>query len=351
MRVKLLYAPRRVSCKQCGVKVEAMPWNVGKHAMCLSMILFLATWGKRLAWKQVASIFRVSWESVYRSVSHVVEYGLQHRELENIEAIGVDELHWARGKKADSFVTLIYQIDQGRRRLLHVGLRRSEKTLRDGLQALGAATQSIRYVCSDMWKPYLRVIAQKLPQAINILDRFHIAAHLNRAVDEVRRGEVGRLRKAGDKSGAKVLKGSRYALLKRRTKLSASARRKLREVRASKGPTARAWMLKEVFDHFWSYKHPNYAAAYLDAWVTRALRSRLKPMKRVAKMLRHHRDLLRNYFIARKEYNSGVVEGMNLKCNLIKRRAYGLRTYKALEMAFYHNLGDLPEPQVTHSFC
>jgi transposase len=93
MRVKLLYAPRRVSCKQCGVKVEAMPWNVGKHAMCLSMILFLATWGKRLAWKQVASIFRVSWESVYRSVSHVVEYGLQHRKLENIEAIGVDELH------------------------------------------------------------------------------------------------------------------------------------------------------------------------------------------------------------------------------------------------------------------
>jgi transposase len=351
LKVKLRYAPRRVMCKQCGVKVEAMPWSVGKHAMASAMILFLATWGKRLAWKQVASIFRVSWESVYRSIAHVVDYGLKHRVLGHIEAIGVDELHWAKGKKAENFVTLIYQIDEGRRKLLHVGLKRTEKTLRDGIKSLGESAQTIRFVCSDMWKAYLKVIAKELPQAINILDRYHIAAHLNKAVDEVRRGEVNRLRKAGDKSAAQALKGSRYALLSRRRNMSAAAKRKLNEVRASKGQTGKAWMWKEVFDHFWKYNHPGYALAYLDAWVRRVMRTRIEPMIRVAKMLRKHRHLLGNYFIAKKQYNSGVVEGLNLKCNLVKRRAYGLRTYKALEMALYHNLGDLPEPSTTHRFC
>jgi transposase len=351
MKVMLRYAPRRVSCAKCGVVVEAMPWNVGKHTVCLAMMVFLATWGKRLAWLQVAKIFSTSWEKVYRSVEYIVDYGLKHRVLGEIEAIGVDELHWAKHKLADSYVTLIYQIDQGRRRLLYVGLRRSEQTLRNGLATLGESAQTIRYVCSDMWKPYLKVIAKSLPRALNILDRYHIVAKLNQAVDEVRRGEVARLRKLGDKAGAKTLKGSRYALLGRRQRLKAAARKKLNEVRAAKGASAKAWVLKELFDRFWQYKAPGHALAYMEAWVITALRSRLRPMKRVARMLRKHRDLLGNYFAAKKAYNSGVVEGFNLKCGLIKRRAYGLRTYKALEMAFYHNLGDLPEPETTHRFC
>jgi len=89
----------------------------------------------------------------------------------------------------------------------------------------------------------------------------------------------------------------------------------------------------------------------LDRWCTRALRSRLEPMKKVARMLRRHRPLLLNWFRAKKRISSGVVEGLNNRLKLTLRKAYGFRTFEAVEVALYHTLGDLPEPEWTHEFC
>lgn len=353
--VDLVYAPRRVQCSHtpdCGVRVETMPWSEGKHHASKALIIFLAQWARRLSWKETAQVFKVSWEMVYRSVEWIVDYGLAHRLLDGIKALGVDELHWGRGKKSSNFITLIYQIDSGCRRLLWVGHSRTEKCLRQGITELGMpALQSVCFVCSDMWRPYLKVIHNLLPQALNILDKFHIVAHLNTAVDTVRRSEVGALRKGRDGAKARQLKKMRWNLLRRPKRVQGKARQRLRELIRSKSATARAWILKESFMHFWTYRSLTWAFGYLDSWVTLALRSRLEPMKKVARMLRSHRELLGNYFRARKLYNSGVVEGLNLKCNLVKRRAYGLRTFKALQIALYHNLGQLPEPKLTHRFC
>jgi transposase len=99
--------------------------------------------------------------------------------------------------------------------LLWVGRRRSQVTLRRGLEALGPeVVQRLRFVCSDMWKPYSPVIAAEAGQALHILDRFHITGHLNQAVDEVRRAESTRLQ-AKSKSSAKWLKHMRWSLLRR----------------------------------------------------------------------------------------------------------------------------------------
>jgi transposase len=353
--VELIYAPRRVRCSNteaCGIKVEAMPWSEGKHHASIAHMVHLSQWARRLSWKETATVFRVSWDMVYRCVSWAVAYGLAHRCLEGISAIGVDELHWGKGKKSSNFVTLVYQIDAGARRLLWVGLSRTEKCLRQGLAEIGTQhLSSVRHVCSDMWKPYLKVIKSVLPQALNILDRFHIAAHLNKAVDLVRRSEVSTLRKGQDKSKAQRLKKMRGTLLRRSKTVRGKARARLNALIKAKGATARAWLLKESFNHFWTYNSVTWAMNFMDSWVSRAMRSRLEPMKKVAKMLRNHRELLANYFRAKKLYNSGVVEGLNLKCNLVKRRAFGLRTFKALQIALYHNLGHLPDPKLTHSFC
>ena len=352
--VELLYSPRRVECHRteaCGIAVEAMPWSEGKHTASRALMIFLAQWARRLSWKETASVFQVSWDMVYRSVAMIVAFGLANRKLSGVKAIGVDEIHWGRGKKASNYVTLVYQIDAGARRLLYVGLGRTQKCLRKGLESLGQEVLSgVRFVCSDMWKPYLAVIAKQLPQALNILDRFHIVAHLNKAVDTVRRAEVTTLSKKSRDAGKK-LKNMRWPLLRKRKNVRGKARQRLNDLIASKGTTARAWTLKESFDHYWSYRSLNCAMAFLDAWVTRALRSRLEPMKRVARMLRSHRELLGNYFRAKKLYSSGVVEGMNLKCDMVKRRSYGMRTFKCLEITLLHNMGKLPEPEFTHRFC
>jgi transposase len=222
-------------------------------------------------------------------VEWFVERGLAHRQLQGVETLGVDEIHWGRGLQADNFLTVIYQIDRHCRRLLWVGKRRSQATLRRGLKALGAeVVQGLRFVCSD--KPYLQVIAAQAEQALHVLDHFHITTHLNQAVDEVRRAESSRLRAAG-KAMAQRLKHMRWPWLRRGSRVRGRARQKLHALFVSKLAKARAWELKETFSHFWTYKSVTWAQAFLDYWCFRAMRSRLEPMQKVARMLRTHENL------------------------------------------------------------
>src|SRR5271157_4613277 len=233
LRTWFYYAPRRVSCPAHGVVVEHIPWSCGKRPVTVAMMGFLARWARRLSWRETAPVFQTSWESVYRSVAWFVQWGLTHRQLQGVEALGVDEIHWGHGLRADNFLTVIYQIDASCRRLLWVGKRRSEATLRRGLKALGPEViQGLRFVCSDMWKPYLNVIASEAGQALHVLDRFHITTHLNQAVDQVRRAESTRLR-AVSQQQAQKLKHMRWPLLRRGSRVRGRARQMLDALLAS----------------------------------------------------------------------------------------------------------------------
>lgn len=348
--VWFLYTPRRVRCAEHGIVVEYIPWSEGKRPVTIAMMCFLSRWARRLSWRETARAFQTSWECVYRSVEWFVQWGLAHRKLAGVQAIGVDEIHWGRGKRADNFLTVIYQIDSGCRRLLWLGRRRTQATLRRGLAALGDEVVSgLRFVCSDMWKPYLNEIAARAGQALHVLDRFHITMHLNAAVDQVRRSESGQMRHQG---GADKLKRMRWQLLRRGSRVRGQARQRLHDLMRANLATGRAWMLKETFRDFWRYRSLHWARAFLSVWTERAMRSRLEPMKKVARMLRTHEELLMNWFRAKGEISSGAVEGLNNKIRVVTRRSYGFRTYEAMEIALYHTLGRLPEPESTsHRFC
>ena len=341
------YAPRRVDCPEHGIVVEHMPWNQGKRPLTVGMMGFLAMWARRMSWMETARAFKVSWESVFRSVEWTVTWGLKHRILKDVRAIGIDEIYRGRA----GFMTVIYQIDADMRRLLWIGPKRTEASLRRGLDQLGPAVVSgLEYVCSDMWKPYLNVVRERIAQALHVLDRFHITSHLNGAVDQVRRGEMSRLNAAGKASGEK-LKKMRWNLLKKKSRVRGRARHRLESLIASKLATARAWTLKESFQHFWTYRSVTWAEKFMDEWCRRAMRSRLDPVKKVTRMLRRHEPLILNWFRAKGELSSGAVEGLNNKIRVTTRRAYGFRTFRALEVALYHALGKLPEPPLTHRFC
>jgi transposase len=346
---RFIYAARRVQCPEHGVVIEHVPWSDGKRPVTLAMMGFLARWGRRLSWRETARVFGTSWECVYRSVEWFVDWGLAHRVLTGISAIGVDEIFWGRGRRSEAFLTVIYQIDGHCRRLLWVGRKRTQATLNRGLDALGGeVVGGLKYVCSDMWKPYLKVLARRAEQAVHILDRFHLTMHLNQAVDEVRRAESTRLK---GQPLAQRLKKMRWKLLRKGSTVRGQAKLKLEGLLASKLATGRAWDLKEAFQHFWTYRSPVWAGSFLDYWTQRAMRSRLEPLKKVARMLRSHEALILNWFKARGEVATGATEGLNNKIRVVTRRAYGFRTYKAMEIALYHNLGKLPEPQFTHEFC
>jgi transposase len=344
--VFLLYPMRRVECPRCqAVVVEEVPWGDGKRTLTRAYMLFLARWARRLSWKETAEAFRTSWDKVFDSVEHVVNYGLEHRLFGQIDAIGVDEIQYAKGHK---YLTLVYQIDLGVTRLLWVGRERTIESFQGFFTVIGDELASkIVFVCSDMWEPYLKVIREKCSEALHILDRFHIVAKMNKAVDEVRAGESRRMAREGFMP---VLKKSRWLLLKRQENLKTEQRFRLRDLLRYNLKTVRAYILKEAFQQLWDYNSPTWAGKFLDQWCRQVMRSQIEPMKKIARSMRQHRELILNYFRAQKLFSSGVVEGLNNKAKVTMRRSYGFRTFRTLELALYHSLGKLPEPESTHEF-
>lgn len=343
--VYFVYAMRRVNCPTCGVRVEQVPWCDGKNQLTTTYRWFLAGWAKRLSWKEVAETFGTTWQNVFRSVKHAVWWGLAHRELKDLEAIGVDEIQWQRGHH---YLTLVYQIDDGRKRLLWIARERTEESLRGFFEILSDQVRNgIRFVCSDMCQAYLNVIAEQATGALHVLDRFHIMKSMNAAIDDVRRSEARRMKQEGYEP---LLKHSRWCLLKRPENLSERQTAKLAELLKYNLQSVRSYLMREDFQQFWEYVSPGWAARFLDQWCTRAMRSKIEPMKKIARSLRSHRTLILNWFRAKGTISAGTVEGLNNKAKLTTRKSYGFRTYEAIEISLYHNLGRLPEPNFTHRF-
>jgi transposase len=342
--VFFVYRMRRVDCRRCGVRVESVPWGQGKHLLTTAYMQFLAAWARRLSWQEVAAVFRTSWAKVFRSVEWIVGWGLEHRDLTGVTAIGVDEILCRRGPR---FLTVGYQIDRQCRRLLWVGPDRTVDTLLGFFREFGEdRAAELRYVCSDMWRPYLTVVVEKAALALHVLDRFHIVQHLNRAIDEVRAGEARQMKADGFEP---LLKHSRWCLLKRPENRTDKQDVKLADLLRYNLRTVRAFLLKEDFQQFWTYTSPYWAGRFMDAWCRQTMRSRIEPMKRMARMLRSHRELLLNWFRAKKQTSAGIVEGFNSKAKVTTRKAYGCRTFRAAEVALYHTLGALPEPETAHN--
>ena len=342
-----LYAPRRVQCSDCGVKVEEMPWANGKSDQTKSYAWFLADWAKILNWKEVGVHFKTTWYHVFTAVKMAVEWGRERMDIDNITAIGVDEVKWKRGV----FVTLVYQIDNGCKRLLWVKEYRTKYALRTFFNWLQKErSHRIKFVCSDMWKPYLTVIKERAVNAINILDRYHVSAKMNEAIDKVRAQETKKARASAPKGTELVLTNSRWCLLKNKDNLTRKQGVKLRELLQVNLQTIRAYLLKEEFHHFWEYKSPTWARKFLKNWCNKTMKSKIEPMKKMAKMIRRHEDLLMNWFEVRGAISLGSVEGLNNKLKASVRKSYGFRTFDALQIALYHRLGKLPEPERTHRY-
>ncbi len=244
---------------------------------------------------------------------------------------------------------MVYDIRGEVKRLLAVAEERTEASLRECLTALGQPVcDQVQFVCSDMRPAYLSVIGECLSKAVHVLDRFHIMQKFGKALDENRAEETRQLKRDGYEP---VLTRSRWCLLKRPENLTDCQSVKLAELLKYNLRSVRAYLLREDFQQFWEYARPSWAGRFLDKWTTKALRSRIEPMKKVARMLRRHRPLILNWFRAKGEISSGAVEGLNNKVKMVTRKSYGFSTPKVAKLALFHNLGRLPEPEFTHRFC
>jgi transposase len=147
-----------------------------------------------------------------------------------------------------------------------------------------------------------------------------------------------------------VLTRTRWLLIKRPENLIHVQDNKLQQLLPYNLQSIRAYLLKQEFQHLWEYVSPAWAGKFIDQWTTKVMRSKIEPLKREAKTIRRHKDLILNGFIAKKAFSSGVVGELNTKVKLTVRKSYGFRTFRCTEIALYQVLGKLLVQKLAHEF-
>jgi transposase len=264
-----------------------------------------------------SDLLGVSWDQLHRIMERAVERGLERRELEALRYLGLDEKSFAKGQ---SYVSVMTDLEAGR--VLEV---------MDGADQLSAemllatltdeVLERIEAVCMDMGASYRAAAESQLPGVAIVHDRFHISAHLNDAVAKVHRQENAILKEKGDRR----LEGTQRLFGFDPGNMSQEQALRFRELRDADLRASRAWAIKEMFRHFWSYRYEGNARRFFREWFGWASRSRLKPIIEVARMIKRHFENIISYL--RHPITNAVTEGLNSKIQAIKANARGFRSF------------------------
>lgn len=323
----------RTECPEHGVRQQEVPWaEPGSRFTALFEALAI-DWLRECSFAAVARQLRLSWDQVAGIQTRAVRRGLARRNARRPLRIGVDETSF---QKRHEYVTIVNDLEAGQ--VLHVADDRTRDALDEFYRGIGpAACEALRTVAMDMWGPYISSTHEFVPGAANklLFDKFHVAQHLGDAVDRVRRAENRELLAAGDDR----LKGTKYLWLTHPNKLSAIRWWQFGPLRTSRLRVARAWALKETAMTLWDYITRSRAQRAWKRWCSWAVRCRLEPMKRVARMIQKHWDGVMN--AATSSVTNARSESINAKVQWIKRMACGYRNRENFRNAIYFHLGGL----------
>ena len=329
----------RVACRKHGVVVARVPW--ARHGSWFTrefedQAAWLATQCSKSA---VCELMRLSWLTVGRIVERVVadERARGGDRLDGLRRIGIDELSYRKGQR---YITAVVDHDTGR--LVWGAGGRDKKTLARFFCELGAERKAkIELVSSDLGEWITRVVAEECPQATLCLDPFHVVKLASDALDEVRREVWNEARRAGDKTGARWLKGARFALWKRPERLTARQKTKLSQIAKVNERLYRAYLLKEQLRLV--FQAPlEEAIALLDAWLAWARRCRIAAFLKLAKTISAHYAGITATLTHR--LSNARTEAINTTLRLICRRAYGFHSADALIALAMLTVGGLRPP-------
>jgi transposase len=324
----------RLNCPTHQVRQVRVPWAEEKARFTALFEALAIEWMKQAAIAPVAAQLGLSWDEAAHIQARAVRRGLARRTAVPVRQLGIDETSFARRHE---YVTVVSDLEHSR--VLYVADARGRESLDAFWPQLSAAElAAIEAVAMDMWRPYIESTLGHLPDAAEkiVFDKFHIAQHANEAVDAVRRRE----NRALVADGQDLLRGTKFDWLRHPARFARDAWRTfLGLVRGTKLKTGRAWALKEMLMTLWDYVYAGAAERHFEAWYAWAIRSRLEPMKAVARMLRRHWPNIRTYFTHRIT-NAGA-ESMNARIQKIKAQACGFRSRERFRMAIYFHLGGL----------
>jgi len=315
----------RVSCREHGVVVAAVPWaRPGSR--------FTTAFEDTAAWlvchatlSVVAVLLRVAWRSVADIVTRVVADRAAHTDrLAGLRRIGIDEISYRKGQRY-----LLVVVDHDTGRLVWAGKDRNKQTLGRFFDDLGAERAGqLTHVSADGAEWIHDVVAARAPGAELCLDAFHVVAWATEALDQVRRAMVNRLRAGGHHDEATALKNSRWALLKNPPNLTGDQRTTLAGIAKANGGLYRAYLLKEQLRAIFQAAGPADARALLAGWIAWARRCRLEPFVKLAKTIKRYQALILN--AVEHGLSNARSEATNTHLRLLTRRAYGYHSPEAL---------------------
>ena len=329
----------RVKCPEHGVHQLRVPWaeeGSGFTALFESLVI---DWLQCASSSEVARMMGLSWNAVDRIQQRAVRRGLQRRQSSDgasgsMVHLSIDEI---AVKKGHRYVTVVS--DQSSGGVIAVLDGRTKETLVAFFATLSQAERaSIKTISLDMWPAYISAITESIPEAEQKIcyDRFHIAQHLNRAVDHVRRQEHRRLMKDQDER----LKKTRYLWLRNPDQMSDEQWQRFAALRTSRLVSARAWVLKEEAMGIFSECEDQQTAEHQwQWWYSWAIRSRIDPLKKVARMIKRHLQGVINAIVYRR--TNALAESINAAISKLKRRAHGYRNTERLKTAILFHRGKL----------
>jgi transposase len=309
---------RRLRCRDCGVRLEPVPWaRPGAHHTrdFEDVVAWLA---QQMAFAPIARLLRVGWHTIGPIVARVVADHLDEDRLTGLVAVGVDEISYRRHHR---YLTTVADHHTGA--IVWCAPGRNSATLAGFFDDLGDRKRSIRAVSIDMSGEYQRAIRQAVPDAEICFDPFHVVRLGARATDQVRREEWNRHDRSHTPAGRWV-KGTRWSLLKAPENQTVGQLATLWEVQQANRSLYRAFLLREELRLLYHLPDPELAPAHLDAWLAWASRSRLRPFVRLARTLREHRTGI--LAAIRLGLSNGRLEGLNSKIRLLSHRAFGFHS-------------------------
>ncbi len=323
----------RVECPEHGVVQVRVPWAEEGSRFTALFEALVIDWALEASLSAVSRQLRLSWDEVEGIQARAVRRGLERREKRYPRRIGVDETSF---QKRHEYVTLVNDLESGV--VLYVADDRKQEALDGYYRELGAeGCAGLEEVAMDMWPAYIGSTRAHVPDAGEkiVFDKFHVAKHLGEAVDLVRRSENRELRAEGDER----LVATKYLWLRNPDGMDRKQWQEFGPLRTSRLRVARAWAIKEAGMSLWGYAKRGWAERMWERWYGWAIRSRLEPVKRVARMIRKHWDGVLN--AATSNVTNALSEGLNSKIQWIKRKACGYRNRERFRNAIYFHLGGL----------
>jgi len=323
----------RIKCKEHGVVTATVPWSESGSGFTSLFEALVIDWLKEASTQAVARQLKLSWNAIDGIMQRAVKLGLSRRETLTPTHLGVDETAF---KKRHDYVTIVSDQDKGI--VLHVGQDRKKADLKTWYENLSKdQITSIQSISMDMWPAFINATLESVPDAENKIafDKFHVAKYLGEAVDKVRREE----HKALMSEGYDDLKGSKFDWLYNSANMSRKQKIRFKVLRDSTLKTARAWAIKELAMSLWHYVNKTWALKGWERWLSWAVRSRLEPIKKVARTIKEHLWGILNAIVLK--VSNGPAEALNSRIKMIKVRSRGFRNKERFANAIYFHFGGL----------